>query len=125
MGSERERASERERRQRGDFLREREKGGERGNRWGNRDEGSGEVVSKAKILVYEKGKLVEQFVLNPKDYDIDFEKPSEKLSTQEVETLLNAPSMASLQLATLNAALVQYAINPQYSIEQYHKKLLA
>ncbi len=87
------------------------------------DEGSGEIIQKSKIHIIEKGELIEELLINPKDFDIDFEKPSENLSqNRAIEQILN-PSPPLQKLARLNAAIYCYTIDPKSSIEHYYSNL--
>jgi anthranilate phosphoribosyltransferase len=87
------------------------------------DEGCGEIIKKSKIHIIEKGKLVEEFFIDPKDFSIDFEKPMEKVSLNEALQQILNPSEALQKLARLNASIYCYTINPSSSIKEYFSNL--
>lgn len=86
------------------------------------DEGCGEIIKKSKIHIIEEGKKVEEFVIDPQDFGIHFEKSENNLLPNEVIALLNNPTDSLKELARLNAAIYRYTINPKSSIENYFRK---
>ena len=87
------------------------------------DEGCGEIIKKSKIHIIEKGKKVEELLIDPKEFDIHFEKPTERLSLDQAKKEIFNPSRSILDLARLNAAIYCYTIDPASSIEAYFLNL--
>ncbi len=71
------------------------------------NEGTPEIFSKCTITVVENNKITELKV-DPKEYGIDYEKSTERISLEESLALLENPSKELLSLAKLNAATLLF-----------------
>ena len=87
------------------------------------DEGCGEIIKKSKIEIIEGGKIIEHFFLDPKDFDITFEKSEDFLSLKTMREQLLSPSEELQKLAKLNASLYLYLKEPSSSIREIFTSL--
>lgn len=81
------------------------------------DEGCGEIIKKSKIHLIENGQLIEESVIDPKDYGIEFVKSDKALSAKEMIDTIKNPGEDLKKLAQINAALYLYTLGKCDSIQ--------
>ena len=87
------------------------------------DEGCGEIIKKGKIEIIENGEVLESFTLDPKEFDINFVKPTEACSLNEMKNILKNPSSELIKLAKLNAAVYLYMKDSSLSLQNIFQTL--
>ncbi len=86
------------------------------------NEGTPELFSKGRLWIA-KENGVEEFIVDPAYYGINYTKSWEKITLQESLEQTNNPSDEFLKLATLNAALYLFVAQKASSIEEAYEKL--
>jgi len=84
------------------------------------NEGTPEIFSKCTITIVENGEVTE-IKVDPRAYDIDYKKSTERISLESSLEQLENPSEEFIKLAKLNAAVILFLTNKVDSIEEiYH-----
>lgn len=86
------------------------------------NEGTPELFSKGRLWVV-NGDDVEEFVIDPAYYGINYTKSWEKITLEESLEQTNNPSDEFLKLARLNAALYLFVSQKAKTIEEAYEKL--
>lgn len=86
-------------------------------------EGGPELFSKGKLWISEGGKTSEELI-DPARYGIDYEKPSQALTEEEMLHILKNPDDTLMQLAKLNAAILLFLSNQAKSIDEAYESLV-
>lgn len=86
------------------------------------NEGTPELFSKGRLWVV-NGDDVEEFVIDPAYYGINYTKSWEKITLEESLEQTNNPSSEFLKLARLNAALYLFVSQKAKTIEEAYEKL--
>ncbi len=86
------------------------------------NEGTSEVYSKCQYWIVENGTTTEH-TINPKDFDITYEKSWERISLEESLELLSNPTEELVNIAKLNAALILFSMNKVESVEKGYELL--
>lgn len=81
------------------------------------NEGTPELFSKGRLWIAENGE-VEEFIIDPEHYGIDYQKSWENITLEESLEQLNNPSNEYLKLATLNAALLLFITQKASSVDE-------
>lgn len=86
------------------------------------NEGTPELFSKGRLWIAKEGAL-EEFIVDPAYYGINYTKSWEKITLEESLEQTNNPSSEFLKLATLNAALYLFVAQKASSIDEAYEKL--
>lgn len=86
------------------------------------NEGTPELFSKGRLWVANEGE-VEEFIIDPQHYGINYTKSWEKITLDESIEQLNNPSEEFLKLARLNAAVYLFVAQKASSIDEAFEKL--
>ena len=86
------------------------------------DEGCGEIIKKSKVHLIEAGQLIEEFVIDPKEFGVNFTKSDKALSLDEMKEMIKHPSDDIVKLAKINAALYLYTLGKSSSLQVALKK---
>jgi len=86
------------------------------------NEGTPEIFSKCAITIVENNEVTE-IKIDPKDFDISYEKSREPLSLERSLELTYNPSDELLKLAKLNAAVILFLTSKVKSIEEGYSLL--
>ncbi|MDD5401173.1 MAG: glycosyl transferase [Sulfurimonas sp.] len=86
------------------------------------NEGTPELFSKGRLWVANDGE-VEEFIIDPQHYGINYTKSWEKITLDESIEQLNNPSEEFLKLARLNAAVYLFVAQKASSIDEAFEKL--
>lgn len=86
------------------------------------NEGTPELFSKGRLWIARNNE-VEEFVVDPQHYGIDYKKSWDKITLQESLDQLNNPSDEYLKLAKLNAAIFLFVTEKAESIDAGYEML--
>ena len=86
------------------------------------NEGTPELFSKGRLWISQNGKL-EEFIIDPAKFDIDYTKSWENISLEESISQLKNPSKEFLKLAKLNASIYLFIMGKAKSLEEAFEKL--
>lgn len=86
------------------------------------NEGTPELFSKGRLWVSNNGE-VEEFIIDPQRYGIDYTKSWERITLEESIEQLNNPSLEFLKLAKLNAAVFMFVAQRASSVDEAFEKL--
>lgn len=86
------------------------------------NEGTPELFSKGRLWIAD-GSDVEEFIIDPEHYGINYTKSWERITLQESLEQLNNPSDEYLKLAKLNAAVFLFITEKAKSIDEAYEKL--
>jgi len=86
------------------------------------NEGTPELFSKGRLWIANEDKL-EEFIIDPKYYGINYSKSWEKISLEDSLRQLNNPSDEYLKLAKLNAAVYLFIAQHAQSIGEAFEKI--
>ncbi len=86
------------------------------------NEGTPELFSKGRLWISNNGKL-EEFIIEPKDYGINYSKSWDKISIEESISQIENPSDEFLKLARLNASIYMFVTQNANSIEEAYEIL--
>lgn len=86
------------------------------------NEGTPELFSKGRLWIA-NGSDVEEFIVDPAHYGINYTKSWEKITLDESIEQLNNPSDEFLKLARLNAAVYLFVAQKASSIDEAYEKL--
>ena len=86
------------------------------------NEGTPELFSKGRLWVAQ-GEEMEEFVIDPAFYGIDYQKSWDKISMEESLEQLNNPSTEYLKLAKLNAAILLFVAEKAKSLDEAYQML--
>ncbi len=86
------------------------------------NEGTPELFSKGRLWIAE-GNDVEEFIIDPTHYGINYTKSWDTISVEESVEQLNNPSAEYLKLAKLNAAVYLFVTQKASSIDEAFEKL--
>jgi len=86
------------------------------------NEGTPELFSKGRLWIA-KGSEVEEFIVDPEHYGINYTKSWDTISVEESLEQLNNPSAEYLKLAKLNAAVYLFVTQNASSIDEAYEKL--
>ena len=86
------------------------------------NEGTPELFSKGRLWIA-KNKIIEEFIIDPQHYGINYKKSWEKISLQDSLKQLQNPSDEFLKLATLNAAIYLFITDKAKSIDEAYEVL--
>jgi anthranilate phosphoribosyltransferase len=86
------------------------------------NEGTPELFSKGRLWVAQGGEM-EEFVIDPAFYGIDYQKSWDKISMEESLDQLNNPSTEYLKLAKLNAAILLFVAEKANSVDEAYQML--
>ncbi|MDT8337686.1 MAG: glycosyl transferase [Sulfurimonas sp.] len=86
------------------------------------NEGTPELFSKGRLWIAEDGN-VEEIIVDPEYYGINYTKSWEKITLSESLEQLNNPSDEFLKLARLNAAVVLFVAQKASTIEEAYEML--
>lgn len=86
------------------------------------NEGTPELFSKGRLWIAEDGN-VEEIIIDPEYYGINYTKSWEKITLSESLEQLNNPSDEFLKLARLNAAVVLFVAQKASTIEEAYEML--
>ncbi|PHS59210.1 MAG: glycosyl transferase [Sulfurimonas sp.] len=86
------------------------------------NEGTPELFSKGRLWIA-KGSDIEEFIVDPEYYGINYTKSWDTISIEESLEQLNNPSDEYLKLAKLNAAVYLFVCEKASSIEEAYEKL--
>jgi len=86
------------------------------------NEGTPELFSKGRLWITKEGG-VDEFVIDPGYYGIDYQRSWKKISLQESLSQLNDPSAEYLKLARLNAAIYLFVAQKAESIDSAYEML--
>jgi len=87
------------------------------------NEGTPELFSKGRLWIANEDKL-EEFIIDPKYYGINYSKSWEKISLEDSLNQLNNPSDEYLKLAKINAAVYLFVTQNAKSIDEAFEKLI-
>lgn len=79
-------------------------------------EGSPEIFSKGRLWISEGGKI-DEYLIDPEQYGIDFQTDLDKFTTQDMLDMLNSPTDGFMRLARLNAAIYLFVAKKAESVE--------
>ena len=86
------------------------------------NEGTPELFSKGRLWIA-NGSDVEEFIVDPAHYGINYTKSWDTISVEESLEQLNNPSVEYLKLAKLNAAVYLFVTQNASSIDEAYEKL--
>jgi anthranilate phosphoribosyltransferase len=86
------------------------------------NEGTPELFSKGRLWIA-NGTDVDEFVLDPAHYGINYTKSWDKITMQDSLDQLNSPSDEYLKLAKFNAAVFLFVTEQAKSIDEAYEKL--
>jgi len=86
------------------------------------NEGTPELFSKGRLWIA-NGSEVEEFIVDPAHYGINYTKSWDTISVEESLEQLNNPSTEYLKLAKLNAAVYLFVTQNASSIDEAYEKL--
>jgi anthranilate phosphoribosyltransferase len=86
------------------------------------NEGTPELFSKGRLWIAKSGE-VEEFIVDPEHYGINYQKSWDKITMEESLEQLNNPSSEYLKLAKLNAAIFLFVTERAKSIENGYEIL--
>ena len=86
------------------------------------NEGTPELFSKGRLWIA-NGSEVEEFIVDPAHYGINYTKSWDTISVEESLEQLNNPSIEYLKLAKLNAAVYLFVTQNASSIDEAYEKL--
>ncbi|MCX6051682.1 MAG: glycosyl transferase [Campylobacterales bacterium] len=86
------------------------------------NEGTPELFSKGRLWIAENGE-VEEFIIDPEYFGINYQKSWENITLEESLEQLNNPSNEYLKLATLNAAIFLFITGKASSVEEAYEML--
>jgi anthranilate phosphoribosyltransferase len=86
------------------------------------NEGTPEIFSKCAITIV-KNDVIEEMKIDPKEFDISYEKSREPISLERSLELIHDPSDELLKLAKLNAAVILFLTERTKSIEEAYSTL--
>ena len=86
------------------------------------NEGTPELFSKGRLWIA-NGSEVEEFIVDPAHYGINYTKSWDTISVEESLEQLNNPSAEYLKLAKLNAAVYLFVTQNASSIDEAYEKL--
>ena len=86
------------------------------------NEGTPELFSKGRLWIA-KEKDVQEFIINPEHYGINYKKSWDEITLEESLNQLNNPSDEYLKLAKLNAAVYLFVANKAKSINDAYEML--
>jgi len=86
------------------------------------NEGTPELFSKGRLWIFNKGEL-EEFIIEPKNYGINYIKSWDKISLEESISQIENPSNEFLKLAKLNASIYMFVTQNAKSIEEAYEIL--
>ena len=81
------------------------------------NEGTPELFSKGRLWIA-NGDEVEEFIIDPEFYGINYQKSWESITLEESLEQLNNPSSEYLKLAKLNAAIYLFVAQKAQSIDE-------
>ena len=86
------------------------------------NEGTPELFGKGRLWVSIKGD-VKEYVIDPKEYGIDYKKSTDKISLEESIKQIKNPTKEYMKLATLNAAIYLFVSDRATSIKEAYDTL--
>ena len=86
------------------------------------NEGTPELFSKGRLWI-SKGDELEEFIIDPEHYGINYKKSWESISLEDSLEQLNNPSDEYLKLARLNAAIYLFVTENANSIDEAYEQL--
>ena len=86
------------------------------------NEGTPELFSKGRLWIA-SGDNIEEFIIDPAYYGIDYQKSWDKISMEESLQQLNNPSDEYLKLAKLNAAIFLFVTDKAKSVDEAYEML--
>ncbi|DAB27351.1 MAG: glycosyl transferase [Sulfurimonas sp. RIFOXYD12_FULL_33_39] len=86
------------------------------------NEGTPELFSKGRLWISE-GDSVEEFIIDPEYYGVNYTKSWERITLEESLEQLNNPSQEFLKLARLNAAVYLFVAQKAATIDEAFEKL--
>ncbi len=86
------------------------------------NEGTPELFSKGRLWISKDGEI-EEFIVNPQHYGINYKKSWETISLGDSIEQINNPSDEYLKLAKLNAAVYLFVADKALSIDEAFEKL--
>jgi len=86
------------------------------------NEGTPELFSKGRLWIAD-GSDVEEIIVDPEYYGVNYTKSWEKISLEESLEQINNPSDEFLKLARLNAAVYLFVAQKAKTIEEAYEKL--
>jgi anthranilate phosphoribosyltransferase len=86
------------------------------------NEGTPELFSKGRLWIAKDGDI-EEFIIDPEHYGINYQKSWDKISMEQSLEQLNNPSKEYIKLATLNAAIFLFVSNKTKSIDEAYQIL--
>jgi anthranilate phosphoribosyltransferase len=86
------------------------------------NEGTPELFSKGRLWIAKDG-AVEEFIVDPEYYGINYQKSWESITLEESLEQLNNPSAEYLKLATLNGAIFLFVTQRASSIDEAYAML--
>ncbi|MBU1657601.1 glycosyl transferase [bacterium] len=87
------------------------------------NEGTPELFSKGRLWIANNKDDIEEFIVDPEYYGINYQKSWDEISVEESLDQLNNPSNEYLKLATLNAAIFLFVTNRAKSIGEAYEML--
>jgi anthranilate phosphoribosyltransferase len=81
------------------------------------NEGTPEIFSKCSITIVENDEITE-IKVDPREYGIDYEKSSQRISLEESLTQTKEPAISFQELAKFNAAVILFLIGKTASIKE-------
>jgi len=81
------------------------------------NEGTSEIFAKTQYWITQNNQTVE-YKIDPKDFDINYQRSWERISLSEMVDAINKPSKELVKLAKLNSAVILYSCNKVKSIEE-------
>ncbi len=86
------------------------------------NEGTPELFSKGRLWI-SKNEDLKEYIIDPKEYGIDYQKSKDKTNFKEFIKQIIKPTEEFKKLATLNAAIFLFVCERTSSIEEAYKKL--
>ena len=86
------------------------------------NEGTPELFSRGRLWIAKENN-VEEFIINPEHYGINYQKSWDKITIEESLNQLNNPSDEYLKLAKLNAAVYLFVANKAKDIDEAYEIL--
>ena len=86
------------------------------------NEGTPELFSKGRLWI-SKGEELEEFIIDPAFYGINYKKSWDSITLEDSLDQLNNPSDEYMKLATLNAAVYLFVTENAKSIDEAYEKL--
>ncbi|SHO80951.1 Anthranilate phosphoribosyltransferase like [hydrothermal vent metagenome] len=87
------------------------------------NEGTPELFSKGRLWIANSNGELQEFIIDPKDYGINYSKSWNKISLEESIAQIENPSDEFLKLAKLNASIYMFVTQNSNSIEEAYEIL--